>query len=94
MIKTAEISSKWFKLGFALTIPIDTLERLYDKYNDKPGKALARVYYHWLVDDPTTPEEKLIKALKKIKEYALATELEKDLVSCYYVFMYRGGHFK
>lgn len=85
MILTVPIASKWYQLGWALEVPINELERLYDKYHDKPGKALARIYCHWLADDsgmsPTcTVEVKLIEALRKIREHNLAVTLERNLV--------------
>ena len=81
------IKSKWFEFGIALHIPIDKLEKLYDKYNDNPVKALIRVYRFWLADknglNPTW--EKLISALQDIKEYYLAICLENS-VSHIYLF--------
>ena len=84
MIQTALVTPKWFELGLALGIPIDVMERLDDKYHDKPRKALTRVYCHWLengIPSIQDLEVKLIEALKKIKEYTLAVTLERDLVS-------------
>lgn len=81
MVQTMVIKSKWFELGMALYVPIDKLERLYDKYNDNPVKALVRVFRYWLADKnglkPTW--EKLIAALQDIKEYNLAIGLEKSV---------------
>ena len=75
------IKSKWFELGIALHIPINKLERLYDKYNDNQVKALIRVYRFWLADKnglkPTW--EKLMGALQDIKEYNLAICLENSV---------------
>ena len=86
MMQTAPITPKWFQLGLALDIPIHVMERLDDKYHDKPRKALTRVYCHWLENSIPSMQElcevKLIEALKKIKEYDLAATLERDLVSC------------
>lgn len=102
MVKTMIIKLKWFELGLALCIPIDKLEKLYDKYNDNPVKALVRVYRYWLADKnglkPTW--KKLITALQDIKEYNLAIGLEKsESVSsccsndnCYYVVSYVCGY--
>jgi len=71
------IKAKWFALGCVLCVPIDKLERLGDKYNDDPMKALVRVYRYWLADknglQPTW--EKLLRALQEINEYRLATSL-------------------
>ena len=81
MVQTMVIKSKWFDLGMALCIPIDKLERLYDKYNDIPVKALVRVFRYWLADKnglrPTW--EKLTAALQDIKEYNLAIGLDKSV---------------
>ena len=85
MMQTEPVTRKWFQLGLALDIPIHEMEKLDDKYHDKPRKALTRVYCHWL--ENSTPsmqdlcEVKLIEALKKIKEYELAATMERDLVS-------------
>lgn len=82
MIQTAPVTPKWFELGLALGIPIDVMERLDDKYHDKPRKALTSVYCHWLENGiPSMQGVKLIEALKKIKEYTLAVTLERDLVN-------------
>ena len=81
MLQTMAIKSKWFELGMALYVPIDKLERLYDKYNDNPVKALVRVFRYWLADkNGLKPSwEKLIAALQDIKEYSLAIGLEKSV---------------
>ena len=83
MIETAQIASKWYRLGWALKISITELERLDDKYYDRPEKALTRMYCHWLVvnEDISKPEIELIKALKKVDEHTLAVAIEKKLVS-------------
>ena len=80
MLQTMVIKSKWFELGMALYVPIDKLERLYDKYSDNPVKALVRVLRYWLADkNGLKPSwEKLIAALQDIKEYSLAIGLEKS----------------
>ena len=81
MVQTMVIKSKWFELGMALCIPINKLEKLYDKYNDNPVKALVRVYRYWLADknglQPTW--KKLTTALQDIKEYSLAIGLENSV---------------
>lgn len=81
MVQTMGIQSKWFELGIALCIPIKKLEKLYDKYNDSPVKALIRVYRFWLADKnnlkPTW--EKLTAALQDIKEYILAIRIKNSV---------------
>jgi len=86
MVKTEELAHKWFKLGSALCIPYDELEKLNDKYNDNPVKALIRVYRYWLADknglQPTW--DKLLTALQYIKEYTIATRVgDRIKVSLY-----------
>ena len=83
MIETTPIASRWYELGCALDISIGEMESLYDKYQHKPNKALARVYCLWLTGKnslPPTPEIKLIEALRKIKEHTLAATMERDMV--------------
>ena len=83
MLQTMVIKSKWFELGMALYVPIDKLERLYDKYNDNPVKALVRVLRYWLADKNGLKPSlgKLIAALQDIKEYSLAISLETSVSS-------------
>ena len=81
VMQTIVITSKWFELGLALYVPINKLERIYNKYNDDPTKALIRVCRYWLADkNGLKPSwEKLITALQNIKEYSLAIHLEKSV---------------
>ena len=75
ILQTKKVEYKWFELGIALGVPIVKLERIYDKHNDSPVKALIRVYRYWLADKnglmPTWM--KLVIALQKIDEYSLST---------------------
>lgn len=65
----------------ALRIPIPIMERLYGKHSENPMMALNRVYRYWLADknslSPTW--EKLISALKEIKEFTVATNVKQHL---------------
>ena len=83
VLLTKKVEHKWFDLGMALNVPIEKLEKIYDKYNDCPIKALVRVYRYWLADKngllPT--RNKLVNALQKIDEYILSTNVAKDMVS-------------
>jgi len=62
-----------------LCVPIDKLERIYDKHCDSPVKALIRVYRYWLADEHglTPMWEKLVIALQEIDEYSLSASVAK-----------------
>ena len=72
---------KWYELGLALHIPIEILEKLYDKYSANPMEGLIRVYRYWLSEKnnlkPTW--DKLIAALNKIHEYRIAASVAVNL---------------
>ena len=44
ILQTKKAEYKWFELGIALGVSVEKLERIYDKHNDSPVKALIRVY--------------------------------------------------
>ena len=79
IVLTSSIKENWYNLGVALKIPVSKMENLYGKYHANPMKALNRVYCHWLSDKngllPTW--EKLCSALRKIKEFTIATNVEQ-----------------
>ena len=87
ILQTKKVEHKWFELGIALNVPIDKLERVYDKHYDSPVKALIRVYRYWLADKngllPTW--KKLVIALQNIDEYSLSTSIAKYMVSIHLV---------
>ena len=79
ILLTSEIEEKWYKLGIALCIPIRKMENFYEKYNKNPMMGLNRVYCYWLNEDNHLMPawEKLISALKEIKQYTIATTVEQ-----------------
>ena len=76
---TSDVEKNWYKLGMALQIPISIMEKFYGKYNANPMKGLNRVYCYWLSDknglSPTW--EKLCSALREIKKFSIAADVEK-----------------
>ena len=86
ILQTKKVGYRWFELGVALGVPIEKLERIYDKHNDSPVKALIRVYRYWLADKnglmPTWT--KLVSALQEIDEYSLSIIISKYVVSFHY----------
>ena len=88
ILQTKKVEYKWFELGIALGVPVEKLERIYDKHNDSPVKALIRVYRYWLADKnglmPTWM--KLVIALQKIDEYSISTIVANHVVSFHYYF--------
>lgn len=76
---TSEIGNTWYKLGIALRIPIDVMGSIYGKHSGNFMKALNRVYRYWLADENGLEHtwDKLIFALKYIKEYTVATTVEE-----------------
>ena len=78
---------KWFELGLALHIPIETLEKLSVKYSANPMKCLNRVYHYWLSEknDLKPTWDKLIAALKKIHEYSIAASVAANVKVCLFV---------
>ena len=89
ILQTKKVEYKWFVLGVALGVPIEKLERIYDKHNDSPVKALIRVYRYWLADKnglmPTWT--KLVSALQEIDEYSLSIIISKYVVSFHYTYI-------
>lgn len=83
ILQTKKIEHKWFELGIALSVPIEKLEKIYDKHYDSPVKALIRVYRYWLADkNGLMPSwKKLVVALQKIDEYSLSASVGKLVVS-------------
>ena len=83
ILQTKKVEHKWFELGIALNVPIDKLERIYDKHYDSSVKALIRVYRYWLADkNGLMPSwKKLVTALQNIDEYSLSTSVAKYMVS-------------
>ena len=81
---TSDIEKNWYKLGMALQIPVSKMETFYGKYRTNPMKALNRVYCYWLSDKngllPTW--EKLCSALREIKQFSIAADVEQNKVSC------------
>lgn len=81
IILTSKVEKNWYALGMALRIPIRIMEKFYEKYHENLMKALNRVYQFWLADKnhllPTW--DKLIAALRKIKEYKIAADVEQFL---------------
>lgn len=63
-----------------MSIDVDVLEKLDIKYDNEPIRALTRVYRYWLAEknnlQPTW--DKLIAALRKIKEYSIAANATKE----------------
>jgi len=81
MVYTEGLQNKWTALGYALGIPSSQIEKINDKYHNKPLTALVRVYRYWLTEEngfvPTW--KKLIDALRLIKEIDLSVQIAKTL---------------
>ena len=79
ILLTSEIKDVWYKLGIALCVPINLMDKINGKHNENPMKALNRVYRYWLADKkgqiPTW--DGLISALNNIKEYTVATTVKE-----------------
>ena len=89
VLQTKKVEYKWFELGIALGVPIEKLERIYDKHNDSPVKALIRVYRYWLADKNglISTWAKLVIALQKINEYSLSIIISNYVVSFCYAYI-------
>lgn len=76
---TRNAKYKWFELGTALKIPINILEKLDEKYDESPMKALIRVYRYWLnYENGLQPErEKLIDALQRTNQYSISASVAR-----------------
>ncbi|XP_065920649.1 uncharacterized protein [Dysidea avara] len=83
MVHTEVLKNKWTALGYALGVPSSKIEKINDKYHDKPLSALVRVYRYWLAEEngfiPTW--KKLIDALRLMKEINLCVQITKTLES-------------
>ena len=81
MVHTEVLKNKWTALGYALGAPSSKIEKINDKYHDKPLSALVRVYRYWLAEEngfvPTW--KKLIDALRLMKEINLCVQITKTL---------------
>ena len=76
---TSDVGKNWYKLGVALKIPFAKMEKFYMKYNANPMSALNRVYCYWLSNenDLSPTWEKLCSALREIKQFSIATDVEQ-----------------
>ena len=79
VVLTSDVEKNWYKLGIALKIPFAIMEKLYIKYNANPMSALNRVYCYWLSDenDLSPTWEKLCSALREIKQFSIAADVEQ-----------------
>ena len=87
IVLTSDIGEKWYKLGIALCIPSAIMEHIFLKHRENPMKALNRVYRYWLADENGLEHtwDKLISALKYIKEHTMATTVEQYINVSLYV---------
>ena len=90
---TSDVEKNWFKLGMELQIPISIMERLYEKHNANPIKALNRVYCYWLSDknDLSPTWETLCSALRKINLFTIAANVENFIKVSLITEQFYGG---
>ena len=76
LLRCADVSTRWYRLGLQLTLEPGSLDAIEDEKRSVEDK-LSAMFNLWLKRNPKVSRNDILKALRDIKENAIAENYEK-----------------